>query len=71
MQKLLYELLASMNMKDENKVLIALSLKTNELIHEFVQWLRINYPTSEKIEEDQDIIAGEAGLMAKNKGITI
>jgi hypothetical protein len=58
-------------MRYENKVLIALSLKTDESIIEFVKWLKSNYPTDEYIEIDQDIIAGHASLIAKERGIEI
>jgi hypothetical protein len=64
MIKALMKVLASMKMEEENKVLIAIELKTDEQIYHFFKWLKKEVPKSE-VESRQDEITGKAVEIAK------
>ena len=64
MQLALTKVLATMNMSDDTKVLISLSLITNEQIGEFLIWLKNNV-AEDKISSMEDEIAGKAIEISK------
>ena len=64
MKQALMKVLASMKMEEENKVLIAITLKTDEQIYRFLKWLKKEVRENE-VESRQDEITGQAVEIAK------
>lgn len=59
MKEMLMKALGSMKMEEENKVLIAMKLNTDEKIYKFFKWLKKEIPEIE-VESNQDKIVGQA-----------
>lgn len=66
MQVALAKVLASMNMADSTKVLISLTLTSDDDIGRFLQWLKDTVP-EDKILSMEEEIAGKAIEIVKSK----
>lgn len=65
MEEELIELLKTMKLEMNNKILIAMTLKTDAQILEFVKWLKVNVP-EEKIQDMEHEIIRQAILIGKS-----
>lgn len=56
MQEYLIKVLATMNIREENKVLISLELTEDEQIHTFLKWLKENLPEHKIKQREREIL---------------
>lgn len=65
MEEELIELLKTMKLDMNNKILIAMTLKTDAQILEFVKWLKMNVP-KEQVQKMEHEIIRQAILIGKS-----
>ena len=60
MQEALYKVLATMDIEKPNKVLIAMKLKEDKEIYDFLVWLKEEVPTEDLVKENEKQIVRKA-----------
>ena len=66
MQEYLIKVLSTMNIREENKVLISLELTEDKQIHTFLKWLKENMP-EHKIKYCEREILRQVSITTKGK----
>lgn len=66
MQKCLYKILGCMDINEENKVLIAMKLKTDKQIYDFLRFLKDEVP-EQSVKTREDEIVNKAVDIGKDE----